>query len=193
MSSYDPPHQPWRRRSRDDSRRSWRASRRRRPRRQQRRHRPQRRPTRCRKQQPLRLPWRWLPKHRQSRQQPHQRHQQLSRQHRRRRRRLRDQACRETPAKPRPPLGSGRRQVLHRGHGLGPPEDCQALRRRGVLVRRGQAITRSPPRKEWVSPVRRVPAETALDLPDHARPPAARHWHQAAAQELRECHGPTRR
>ena len=81
----------------------------------------------------------------------------------------------------------------HRGHGPGRLEDCPAPQRRGVLVLRGQAITRSPPRKEWVNPVRRVPAETALDLPDHARPPAARHWLQAAAQELRECHDPTRR
>ena len=192
MSSYDPPPQRWRRRSRGDSRRSWRANRRRRRRRQQRKQQLQRQPMPCR-QHPLRLRWRSPPKHRQSRQQPHQRHQQLSRWHRRRRRRLRDQACRETPAKPRPPLGLVSRQVLHRGHGPGLPEDCQALRRRGVLVLRGQAITRSPPRKEWVSPVHRVPAETALDLPDHARPPAALRWLQAAAQELRECPDPTRR
>jgi hypothetical protein len=193
VSSYDPPHQPWRRRSRDDSRRNWRANRRRRPRRQQRRHRPQRRPTRCRKHHPLRLWWRWLPKHRQSRQQPHQRHQQLSRRHSPRRRRLRDQACRETPAKPRLPLGLVRRQVPHRGHGPGPPEDCRARQLRGVLVLRGQAITRSPPRKEWVSPARRVLAETALDLRERARPPAAPRQRQAVAQELRECRDLTRR
>ncbi len=99
--------------------------------------------------------------------------QQFSRQLRRSRRRLRDQACRELPAKPRPPLGLVRRPVPHRGPGQGPPGDCQAPRLRGVLVLRDPATTRSPPRKEWVSPVRRVPAETAPALPDHARPQAA--------------------
>ncbi len=174
MSSYDPPPQRWRRRSRGDSRRSWRANRRRRRRRQQRKQQLQRQPMPCR-QHPLRLRWRSPPKHRQSRQQPHQRHQQLSRRHRRRQRRLRDQACREIPAKPHPPLGLVRSPVLHPGPVPGPPEDCPAPQLRGVLVPRGPAIIPSPPRREWVSPARRVAVETAPDLQDHVRQPAAPH------------------
>jgi hypothetical protein len=83
--------------------------------------------------------------------------------------------------------------VPHRDHGRGPPEDCQEPQLRGVLVLPGQAITRSPPPKEWVSPARRVLAETALDLRERARPPAAPRQRQAVAQELRECRDLTRR
>ena len=115
---------------------------------------------------------------------PHRPHQRASPRLRRSRRRLRDQACRGPRPDPRPPLGLVRRPGPHRGHGLGPPEDFLAPQLRGVLVLRGPAITRSPPRKEWVGPVRRVPAETALDLQDRARPPAAARQRQAAAQEL---------
>jgi hypothetical protein len=57
----------------------------------------------------------------------------------------------------------------------------------GVLVLRGQAITRSPPRKEWVSPARRVAVETAPDPQDNVRQPAALHWRQAAVQGLQAC------
>ena len=72
------------------------------------------------------------------------------------------------PGQPHPPLGLVRRPVLHRGPVPGPPEDCQAPQLRGVLVPRGPEITPSPPRREWVSPARRVAVETALDLQDHA-------------------------
>ena len=61
----------------------------------------------------------------------------------------------------------------HRGHVLGPPEDCPVPKLRGVLVPRGPAIIPSPPRKEWVSPARRVAVETEPDLQDHVRQPAA--------------------
>jgi hypothetical protein len=62
---------------------------------------------------------------------------------------------------------------------------------RGVRAPRGREIIRSPPRKEWVNPVRRVPAETADDLQDRVRPPAAPRQPQEAAQELPECRDPT--
>jgi hypothetical protein len=64
----------------------------------------------------------------------------------------------------------------------------------GVRAPPGREIIRSPPRKEWVNPVRRVPvpAETADDLQDRVRPPAAARQPQEAARGLPECRGPTR-
>jgi hypothetical protein len=206
VSSYDPPPQRWRRRSRGDSRRSWRASRRRRRKRQQRRQQPQRRPMPPR-QHPRRLRWRLPPKHRQRRHQPRQRHQlsrqprrsrrqprrsrrqprRSRRQPRRSRRRLRGPACPGHPAKLRPLPGLVRRPVPHLGPVRDRPEGCPAPRVPGVLVLLGLAIIPSPPRKEWVSPVRRVPVETAPDLQDHARQPDAPHQRQVAVQGLRAC------
>ncbi len=64
---------------------------------------------------------------------------------------------------------------------------------RGGLVPRGREIIRSPPRKEWAGPVRRVLVETAGHLQqDSVHPPAAASQAQEAGQELRECRGPTR-
>jgi hypothetical protein len=63
---------------------------------------------------------------------------------------------------------------------------------RGGLARRGPEIIRSPPRKEWVGLVRRVPVETADHLQDRVHPPAAASQAQEAGQELPECRGPTR-
>jgi hypothetical protein len=63
---------------------------------------------------------------------------------------------------------------------------------RGGLAPRGPEIIRSPPRKEWVGPVRRVPAETANDLQDRVRPRAAPRQPREAAQGLPECRDPTR-
>jgi hypothetical protein len=210
VSSYDPPPQQWRRRSRGDSKRSWRANRRRLPRRQQRKRPPQRQQIR-RRQHPLRPRSRCLPKHRSLRHLPHQRnqrhrqvslqrhrqvslqrHQPVSPQLRRGRRLVRDQACHGTPAKSRPPLGLVRRRVPYRGHGLALLEDFLVHQLRGGLAHRGREIIRSPPRKEWVGPVRHVLLETADSLQDRVHPPAAASQAQEAGQELRECRGPTR-
>jgi hypothetical protein len=65
-------------------------------------------------------------------------------------------------------------------------------RPRDALVPRGPAIIPSPPRKEWVGPVRRVPVETADHPQDRVHPPAAASQAQEAGQELPECRGPTR-
>jgi hypothetical protein len=62
----------------------------------------------------------------------------------------------------------------------------------GVRAPRGLEIIRSLPRKEWASPVRGVPVETADDLQDRVRPPAAARQPQQAAQALPECRDPTR-
>jgi hypothetical protein len=63
----------------------------------------------------------------------------------------------------------------------------------GVRAHRGRETIRSLPRKEWVNPVRRVPAETADDLQDRVRPRAApRQPREEAAQGLPECRDPTR-
>jgi hypothetical protein len=203
VSSYDPLPQLWRRRSRDDSKRSWRASRRqprkRQPRRRQpRRRRPQRRLT-GRRQRPRRPLLRWLPRRQQwprpprPRYQRHQQHRQVRRL-RRSRRRFRAQACHGLRAKPRLPLGSAKRPAPpHHGRVPGPPEDSPALQLHGVPVRRGPATTRSPPRREWVGRVRRVPARTPLDLGSRVHLPAVLRWPLAVAQEFRECHDPTRR
>ncbi len=83
--------------------------------------------------------------------------------------------------------------MLHHGHGQGQPVDCRERRLRGVLVPRGPATIPSPPRKEWVNPVRRVPGEMADDLRDRVHPPAAPpRQPQEAAQGLPECRDPTR-
>ena len=199
MSSYDPLPQPWRRRSRDDSRRSWRASRRQPRRRQPRRHRLRRRRPRRRltgpRQRPHRRRWRWPPRRQPSPRQRHQRHQrhQRFRRLRRSRRRSRVRAYPGPQAKPRLQLGPTKCPPPHHGHVQDPPEDSPALLLRGVPVPRGPATTRSPPRREWVGRVRRVPARTALDLGKRVRLLAALHWHRAVAQEFRECHDPTRR
>jgi hypothetical protein len=81
----------------------------------------------------------------------------------------------------------------HPGPVRGRPEGCPAPRLRGVLVLLGLAIIPSPPRKEWGSPVRHVPVETAPDLQDHVRRPDAPRQRQVAVQGLRACHDLTPR
>ena len=75
-----------------------------------------------------------------------------------------------------------RRPVPYRGHGRGLLEDFLAPQLLGVRAPRGRETIRSPPRKEWVNPVRRVPAETADGLQDRVRPRAAPRQHLEAAQ-----------
>ena len=85
-----------------------------------------------------------------------------------------------------------RRRVPYPGPGLGLPEDFLVPQLGAVQALRGRGIIRSLPRKEWASPVRRVPLETADDLQDRVRPPAAARQPQEAAQALPECRDPTR-
>ena len=155
-----------------------------RPRRQQRKQRPQRRPSGAGSTRPLRLRWRWLPKRRSRRasaatELPRQRHQQLP-----------PASAAGSPPPAAADAGSATKRAASPGQAApaarigeapGPaprprPGSTGGLPGAPAARRPGTprpAITRSPPRKEWVSPVRRVAAETAPDLPDHARPPAA--------------------
>ena len=96
------------------------------------------------------------------------------------------------PARPLPLPELVRRQLPRRGHGLGLPEDFPEPQLGGDRVRRGPEIIRSPPRKEWVGPVRHVPVETADHLQDRVHPPAAASQAQEAGQELQECRDLTR-
>lgn len=202
MSSYDPPHPPWRRRSKGGSRRSSRASHPQSRKRQQRKRR-LRRLTGSRRQPPRLQPkclWRCrqrprpphqLPPHRQ-RLTRRRRQRRLPQQRRRLRRRGRSQrrfrvpACPELPDRLRQPLGPASNRLPPRGHVPVPPADFLALRADGDPAPRGPETTPSRPHREWVGRVRRVPFQTAPDLLVRARPRAALRS-RAVARASRAC------
>ena len=212
MSSYDPPHRPWRRRSRDGSRKSWLASHHPRSRRQQQRKRPPRRPPQSRQLRlpppsmlPLRhlsrpdrrrLPHRrhrrrlWHQRHR--RRPPHRHPRQRNRQLCRGRRQFLVQAYRAPLARLRPPLGSAKDPLLLRGHGLVPPEDSLALPVGVVQAPHGLATTRSPRRREWVRRAHHVPGRMAPDLAHRVHLERVRQV-RVLARAYRACHVRTRR
>jgi hypothetical protein len=215
VSSYDPPHPPWRRPSRDGSRRSWRASHHRSKRQQQkqqrrqpqqrrlkwsRRHpsRHQQRRLKWSRRHPSRLPSRCPPRSRPRLRQPHRRRQphrqprQRNPHLRRGRRRFLAQAYRAPLARLRPPLGSATAQLPRRGHGLVLPEDFLALPVDVVRAPRGLATTRSPRRREWVRRVHHVRGRMAPDLARHVRLEAVLQV-RVLARAYRACRDPTRR
>jgi hypothetical protein len=200
VSSYDPPHPPWKRRSRDGSRRSWPASRhqsKRHLQKQQRRQPQQRRLKRSRRH-PSRLPSRCPPRHRpwlrpprrlrQPNRRPRQRYLQL----RRDRRRYLAQVYRAHLARLRPPLGSAKDRLFLHGHGLVPPADCLALPVGVVQAPRGLATTRLPRRREWVKRVRHVPGRMVPDLVHNVHLQAVPQV-RVLARAYRACRVPTQR
>lgn len=216
MSSYDPPHPPWRRRSKGVSRRSSLAShpqsRRRQPRKRQprrltgsRHHPPRLRPTclwRCRRRPRPPHPPRQRPQHQQRLLRPWRQRHLPQRRHRLRRRgpsqrgpsqrQFRVLACPELPDRLRRPLGPPSNRPPPLGPVPVPPADFLALRADGDPAPRGPETTRSHPRKEWAAHVRRVPSQMAPDLLVRARLRAALHS-RAVAREFRACRDRTRR
>jgi len=215
VSSYDPPHPPWRRRSKGGSRRSSLAShpqsRRRQPRKRQprrltgsRQHPPRLRPAclwRCRRRP---RPPHHRPQHQQGlsrrQRQRRQRHrlrrqgpnQRVPNQRGRSQRQFRVRACLVLLDRLRPPLGPASNRPPRRGPVPVPPADFLALRADADPAPHGPETTRLHPRKEWVGRVRPVPSQTALDLLVRVRLRGVLHS-KAVAREFRASRDLTRR
>jgi len=215
VSSYDPPHPPWRRRSKGGSKRSSRASHPQSRKRQQRKRRP-RKLTGSRWQPPRLQPkclWRCRQRPRPPRRRPphpqrlthplrltrRQRQRRLPQQRLQLRRRgrshrqFRVRASPELPTRLRQPLGLASNRPPPRGHVPVPRADFLALRADGDRAHRGPETTRSHPRREWASRVRRVLVQMAPALRARVRPPVGERRCRVLVRGSRVCRGPTRR